>query len=205
MVGVSFQSLIASVSSSEQTVTWNSADKASNVVLSNGDLDMTCNTASFGAVRATLSRTSGKYYFEIYVVAVNGSSRAGIADGGASMTTYIGNSAKGIGCNGLAVLNITGAGWSEVGADGSATETVGDTDMFAVDITNGLFWLGKNGTWRDSGNPSAGTNQSATISAGATIYPAASSYSPGSTYRIVTKTASFAYSPPSGFSAWAAA
>ena len=46
-------------------------------------------------------------------------------------------------------------------AEGSLTGTT-VVAMLAVDIDNGKVWAGYNGTWLNSGNPSAGTNEIAT-------------------------------------------
>jgi len=46
------------------------------------------------------------------------------------------------------------------------TYTIGDTISIALDLDNGKVWFGKNGTWLNSGNPSAGTNQITTITTG---------------------------------------
>ena len=183
----------------EQTVTWSTTDKAANVALSNDNKDMTCNSASFGSCRATLGRSSGFYYFETYCVSAAGSSRTGFGNASFTLTTFLGNAANAVGVAGLA-LNTTG--YTIVGADGGSTTSTGDVHMFAIDFVNGKAYVGRNGTWRASGDPAAGLNHSVLFSG--TVYPAASSYSPGDTYRLRTKLADFSYSPPNGYQAWAA-
>ena len=51
--------------------------------------------------------------------------------------------------------------------NGNPTLTVGtDVMNFAIDITNGKAWIGKNGTWFGSGNPATGANPWWTFTAG---------------------------------------
>ena len=51
--------------------------------------------------------------------------------------------------------------------NGNTTLTVGtDVMNFAIDITNGKAWIGKNGTWFGSGNPATGANPWWTFTAG---------------------------------------
>jgi len=59
------------------TVTWNPTDSATDLAFSNGDLTVTKTVGdAVKAVRATLGRSSGKYYFEIYLNQSGGASGA---------------------------------------------------------------------------------------------------------------------------------
>ena len=42
----------------------------------------------------------------------------------------------------------------------------GDVINFAIDLNAGKFWIGKNGTWYNSGDPAAGTNATSTFTVG---------------------------------------
>jgi hypothetical protein len=42
----------------------------------------------------------------------------------------------------------------------------GDVINFAIDLSGGKFWIGKNGTWYNSGDPAAGTNATSTFTVG---------------------------------------
>lgn len=183
----------------ENAVAWNPSDKAANVVLSNGNLDANCNTAAFGAVRADTSRSSGLRCFELKIISYGGSSRAGVLSAGASLTTYLGNSASGIGAVGL-YLDVSG--FSKVGSDGGSTEATNDYLFFALNFSTGKGWFARNGIYRRGGDPAAGTLEDFTFSGA--VYPAVSSYSPGNTYRLRTKASEFQTAMPSGFASWAA-
>lgn len=202
MPGANFQALIASVaSSSTQVVTWNSADKAANITLSNGDMDAEPSGAGWIGVRATLGRASGKYYFELLMVtASHDNIILGFANSSANLQ-YPGQSANGAGVRRTAPHFVNG--WTAVntGTPGG-TATTNDVWMFAFDGDANKIWRGLNGTWNNSGDPGAGTNEWCS-SVTDTVYPMAGFFtSGGGKMRLVVDSGSFTYSPPSGFSAW---
>ena len=47
--------------------TWNPSDKGTAVTLSGGDLSTSVTAASFGVVRSTISKTTGKWYWEVQI------------------------------------------------------------------------------------------------------------------------------------------
>lgn len=200
MPGANFQALIASVaSSSEQNVTWNPSDKDTDITLSNSDRDAASSGA--GSVRSLLGRSSGKYYWEVLIQTGVGNLYIGFANSSYSITnTYPGSAASsaGVASGGNAVNT-----WTKDQA-GTFTISVGDVLGFALDLSNGKAWVSKNNTWQLTGDPAAGTNQWVSGITG-TIYPTigwVASFAAGG--RICTKTAELTYSPPSGFSRWAA-
>ena len=71
--------------------TWNPSDKGAAVTLSNGNL-----TASAGSdmVRATISKSSGKWYWEVTFDSLAGLT-LGIATSSATLTSYLGSDANG--------------------------------------------------------------------------------------------------------------
>lgn len=184
----------------EDTVTWNSADKASNIALSGSDLIATASSTAFGTVRATHGRSSGKRYFEI-LINTQGSTRSGFANSSHSLTTYVGNSARGGGFKSTAN---TVNGYT-VGNAGTFTISNGDYLMFAFDLDAGKGWVGKNNAWQLSGDPAAGTGQwiSGSNLSSDTIYPATSFYEIGTQFTLRTKNSEFSGSIPSGFVSWA--
>jgi hypothetical protein len=178
-------------------VTWNPADKSSDITLSGSDLIATMTgTNVHRLVRATHGRSTGKYYFEI----LSGSgvdSSGGVADSGASLSAYCGSNATSYGyakVNGNKYNNSTGSSYG-------ASYTSGDVVGIAVDLDAGKIWFAKNNTWQASGDPAAGTNAAYTGLSG-TKYPALSVYNNAATATGRFKSADFSYSPPSGFSAW---
>lgn len=85
----------------------------------------------------------------------------------------------------------------------AATWTTDDVIMFAVDVDAGLIWVGKNGTWHNSGNPAGGTNPTTTLVINEGVCPcigdvrAASTVSRRATINFGA--VSFAYTAPTGF------
>lgn len=184
----------------EQNVTWNPSDKASNVSLSNSDLTAGASSASFGSVRATLGRSTGKYYFEILCTTF-GSTRTGLGDGSFTLADYVGHTAKSAGFVNGANTN-TGFTLNQAGTISLAN---GDVLGFAVDGDAGKAWVSKNNVWQLTGDPAAGTGQWISWTPPVTIYPATSVYETNTSFTLRTKTSQITGSVPSGFSVWAAA
>lgn len=184
----------------EQTVTWNPSDKASNVSLTSSDRTAGASSAGFGAVRATLSRSSGKFYWEILLTVPSASSHsAGIGNGSFALTNYVGTNATSVGCNQVSTTN---NGYTVV--NGAAfTQPNGSYLMFAIDFALGYCWVGKDNAWQNSGNPSGGTNPWVSGVSGST-FPAVSVYETANSFTLRTKTSEISGTVPSGFSVWAA-
>lgn len=184
---------------SEQTVTWNPSDKDADVTLS--ESDRLAGFGGVGSVRATLSRSTGKYYFEIVCPVFAGNARIGFCDSGYSLATYPGNAANSVGCY---TTGNAASGWTKATA-GSTSWAAGDVIGFAIDLGAGYAWQAVNNTWAASGNPAAGTTPWITGIASA-VYPlTGSAGSTSTTARIYASTSELTYSPPAGFSVWAAA
>lgn len=78
-----------------------------------------------------------------------------------------------------------------------------DVCMFAVDIVTGKVWVGKNGTWWNSGDPAAGTNPLYTMSSNLTrTFKAGMVANTLGTWQGTVNFGSTppAYEPPTGFS-----
>ena len=75
--------------------TWNSADKGANITLSNGDLTCTTN-ATRNAVRSTIGKSSGKWYWEVIYDIVTGGN-VGIGTSAMALTNYPGAGATSYG------------------------------------------------------------------------------------------------------------
>jgi len=183
------------------TVTWNPLDAGSNIVLSNGDLSAETDTSSvFHTVRATLGRSSGKYYFEVTHHDAGGSYNVtmGVQRAAEALEGYyVGDTYDGWGYQ-------SNGRWYNSAMNGSAHpawQATGDTlVMCAVDLDNGHVWFGKGGVWE--GDPGAGTGAAFTNLSG-TLYPAVTPYiADGSTLTGHFTTDDQTYSPPTGFAAW---
>ena len=171
------------------TMTWNSADKNASITLSSGDLTATA-TAAAQLVRATVGKSSGKWYFEILVTEAKVFGCAGIAKIGTSTSTYVGADSDSYGY----ATDFTYSGGASTAASSSISN--GDTIGVAVDLDAGKIWFARNGVWLDIADPAAGTSERYSGLSG-TYYPASS---PGATSHTIN--ASLTYSPPSGFLTW---
>lgn len=134
------------------------------------------------------------------VLGVKVDGQLGLANATANLQ-YPGQSANGAGVRRTAPHFVSR--WTAVntGTPGG-TDANNDVWMFAFDGDANKIWRGLNGTWNNSGDPGAGTNEWCN-SVTDTVYPMAGFFtSGGGKMRLVVDSGSFAYSPPSGFSAW---
>lgn len=85
------QWLLASYSSSRTYATWNPSDKWANISLSGGDLIANNATATWHSVRSTISKSSGKWYWEYRLTsgAWLGNIMLGIGKSWATLTNYV--------------------------------------------------------------------------------------------------------------------
>jgi len=144
-----------------------------NTALSNGNLTYTRTDYSHNA-RSTLGFTKGKWYWEQKISDV--SVRIGLITSGFtnnldtdSTDAYYGTYANG----GVYLMNsASGTSWQATNNDTSRSITTytsaigasaGDILMGAVDADAGKLWLGVNGTWMNSGDPAAGSNNQITF------------------------------------------
>jgi hypothetical protein len=177
-------------------VTWNPADKSSDITLSGSDLIATMTgTSAHRMVRATHGRSTGKYYFEV-LSGAGADSMTGVADSGASLSNYCGSGATSYG-----YYQLNGNKYTNSGTGFGSSYTSGDVIGVAVDLDAGKIWFAKNNTWQASGDPAAGTNEAYSGLSG-TKYPSQSHFNNAAVATGRFKAADFSYSPPSGFSAW---
>jgi hypothetical protein len=180
------------------TATWNPADKASGITLSNGNL--TATDIGLGAVRATIARSSGKIYFEVHIDSVGTHTpNIGLADALYSLTTNLGTGAGGgASGNAWAWQNDSTTIWHNGTFSGSgANFTTGDVVAVAADLTAGKLWWAVNNAWILSGNPATGANPAFTGVTG-TLFPAVSVSGCAVTARLAAS--AFSFPPPAGFS-----
>lgn len=182
-------------------VTWNPADKSSNISLSNGDRTAACSTAAQSLVRATTARSTGKYYFEVVADSVAASGTLGyvigVAAAAVATNVYVGSTATSVGWRRSGGYLMNGS------STGSDTYVTGDIIGIAIDFATRGVWFAKNGVWQSTGNPAAGTGANRTYPNPTTMIPAMSFNN--ATVQQGTgrfKLADFSYAPPSGFSAW---
>lgn len=190
------QLLLASVTTGGggASVTWNPADAAANLVLSSGNLVVTKITNNaYGTVRSTTSKTTGKYYFEVFINEGTDSPfiQIGVANASASLTSGIGNTA-----NGWSYYQETGdKANNNVFTAYGATYTDGDVIGVALNMDDGEITFYKN-------NSSQGLAFTGLTGA---LFAAVSLYRQDSPSHQITgrfKSSDFTYSPPGGYSPW---
>jgi len=81
-----------------------------------------------------------------------------------------------------------------------ATPSAGDIIQFAFDAATGELWVGRNGTWLNSGDPAAGTGEVTTVSLSYS-WVAAMCDAATQDNEVNFGQRAFAYTPPSGFKA----
>lgn len=188
---------------SGSTTTWSPTDKTSTVALSGGNLIATFpNDGNNKGIRSTTGKTSGKWYWEVNITTVGATSGSiGIKRADANLITSSFRAAR------------TASGtWSVSTGDGLVDNaggsvdayTTGDVLMFAMDLTSGFLWTGKNGTWQGGGNPAAGTGYQASSIPAAVAWHAYSLLGDFLAQKVNTincGATAFTCTPPSGFSA----
>jgi hypothetical protein len=142
------------------TTTFDPANTAAQIVLSNGNLTATINNqgASYFNTRSIASHATGKFYWELTIVAIEASGQTDLGFGNASagVLGFDSNDSAGGFDNGTALAinsafgaTITSAGW-----------TVTNVVSIAIDLGGQLVWYRVNsGNWNNSGaaNPATGT------------------------------------------------
>ncbi len=188
--------------------TWDPTWSVAGVTYSNGDLSISGNSSGNKNVRTTFGVTAGKTYWEINVdagVAANDAGGLGICESiMPNYVAYIGSQASGLAW-GYGTFPQYFVSWSGVTVNGAPPTTsyvaAGIVYMFALDMTGGKLWAGQDGSWYNSGNPTANTNPIATGITG-TVYPGVTFYqSSGNAFTANFGGSPFKYPVPSGFQA----
>ena len=175
---------------------WNPLDKSSSVIIT-GLQAANNGTASVGGVRADQSKTTGKWYFEATINQINntyGILSIGVSNWYANLGQYIGVNSDGVSYMGSGYAYYNGNYiWNNTGA-----MAVNDVIGVAFDADAKKIWFSRNGVF--GGSPAAGTGaiEVPTLSV---YYPTFGSYQDDAATANFGLTA-FAYSPPSGFSAF---
>jgi len=156
---------------------------APNATLTNGNLTTT------GNYQSSIGIGSGKFYWEVTFSASNGYTGLGFTDG--VYNNYVRYAPA----------------YGSIGAAGNVTVAIGSQSTYAsgtfmgcIDFASGKYWMGMNGTWFSSGNPSAGTNHTGTFGTSSTgsWFPECNEYT-GGTSNFNFGQRPFAYSAPTGF------
>jgi len=178
-------------------VTWNPSDKSANIALSGGNLlaQQSATNTWNGTVRATIGKSTGKWYWEVVVTNLNpdNSFIGAVCNSTAPLTNYCGSDANGWGYyyDGTKYHSGSSAAYGSSYATGAVIGV-------ALDMDNGKVWFSKDGTWQASGDPAAGTNAAYTGLTG-TLYPATSLYRNNNQATGRFASSSWTGSAPTGF------
>ena len=153
--------------------TLNPLAKGANVTLTEGNLQFTSNNR-YGTV-GTFGLSSGKWYWEVKVVDAGSDIQVGIFQGGGNIGYP--NAELGKTSQGWSVISIGGNRLHNLSQSsyGGAAFSDGDILMVALDMDNGKWYMGKNNSWFDSGNPATSSSPAHTGITG-TIFPAIATY-----------------------------
>ncbi len=169
--------------------TWNPSDKNASITLANANTTATMPSGSgVGAVRATVGKSAGKWYWEVTVDLVDVNA-IGVGNTSATLSGYVGSDANGWGYGSFDGNKQTGG----VGTAYGATYTTGDIISVALDMDAGTLVFYKNGA-------SQGT---AFTGLTGTLYPMISLLAGGAADQMTANfgASTFAYTPPAGHNA----
>ena len=172
----------------------NPLSKGANVSATNGNLNAVISGGSAESLQSTLGMASGKWYCEM--TAGGGGSIFGITTVGANLSSWVGSDTKGYGYRGD-----TGAVMYNSSAlvSGMSTFASGDVISLAFDADTGKLWFAKNGTWYNSGSPSAGTNATVSSIASGTWFVSVGRIAATNDAQFNFGQQPFAYTAPTGF------
>jgi hypothetical protein len=141
---------------------YNPAQADYNPLFSNGNTTTASNTSvnAFSNARATLAMLSGKYYAEFKITSSDANMDIGLIKYTSGVRSannwglyYQNDGAVALKADGSININNVTSGTSFSGY------ASGDILQLAFDRTSEKIWLGKNGIWFNSGDPSNGTNE----------------------------------------------
>jgi len=151
---------------------------AGHVTLSEGNTVAQVSTAGWETFKSTFAVKSGKWYWEVRV-ADDGRQFVGVCTASSDATSVDDVYTR----SGLWNLYYNGDRYNDGGAaDTSATYTFTTDDilMLALDADAGELYVGKNGTWFNSGDPAGGTGHvlpsTGTFPSGEYLHPTGSIY-----------------------------
>jgi len=179
------------MSSNTNFATWNPLTMGSRASLGDGNLTMQGTSIDLCGVTANMGITSGKWYWEIYIARGYATFMyVGLSSGYEGGGDYSGYSQLNGMVPGAIRLRNNGTlhdssssddpdRWGTITLTSTGVQSFDDGDimMLALDYDNKKLWFGKNGTFMNSGNPAAGSNQQVSWDGDVPIiYPAAEPY-----------------------------
>jgi hypothetical protein len=197
------QQVLLGLHAASSGTTWNTTDNPSGITRSNGNLTATAVSSGSGSgdgvgLKATTSKSSGKWYFEVLLGTINSFAEVGIAKSTIDIMSLIGLDADGWGyiLSGGGIINDGNYVKTDAGSIAGAADVIG----VACNFDDHLLYFSKNGTYRFSASPGAQIG-GVTIASGA-WFPAAFFDTGGDSMTLRCAAADLSYSPPSGYTAW---
>ena len=196
--------------------TLNGVSKDPGITLAEGNLKYVQNATGTNGCVGTFGLTQGKWYFEVKDELVGTDTQIGVydgTDGKGYPTAYLGENSSSWGVISINGNRIHNGSQSSYGSGFSSNDII----MVAIDMDNGTWYAGKNGTWFNSGNPATGSNPAHSgINGGTgTIFPAISNNNTGNLSYLhnfgsppfsissgnsdANGYGNFEYAPPSGY------
>jgi hypothetical protein len=184
---------------------------SNSFTFSNGNLQASATTSGGGrGITGSVAMLSGKFYAEFVVTSWGSSSNADIGILRSDTTVMTTSSFAASGCIGTYLSN--GYAINQGGtvanngtnlATGLTTYTTSDVVQIAYDATNGKLYFGKNNTWLNSANPSAGTGGFSVTTGYGYLYAFGVTSNGSQTGTVVANFGQqpFTYTPPTGFNA----
>ena len=165
-----------------------------NVTLTQGNLVSNV-SSGFQLARSTIWLTSGKWYWEV-ICDDTGNGFVGIS----GQAELLNNRGAMYDSDSFNIRTTNGNKYLGDGNDSSYGSAISDGDvvMVAVDCDAGKAWIGKAGTWFNSGDPAAGSNEGKSGITGA-VSPSVSLYDNEDYTMNFGANMSFAHTPPTGF------
>jgi hypothetical protein len=182
--------------SSAMLATFSMTDKNTSITLSNGNLTATA-TSSEVAVRATVGKTSGKWYWEVTAgSASSGLTSIGVLSMTAQLDFGLGNgAAPGAGYSPSGTLSATSSSGTSACAF-SSSAVIG----IALDLNMGVIYFSQSGVWQGGADPVSGSGGLSLGSISEAFYPAVS-LGYGDVLTANFGQSSFAHAVPAGYEA----
>ena len=204
------QQLISAIGSTSYA-SLNPDDSMTGLVLSEGNLKVTrSGGTTWGTIRATVGKSSGKFVFEVTTPATNNYSMKGICtnsyalNGSTPVNSYLGQVGFTASVAWGDLNNTFYTSGSPMTLSNSIKPTQYSTHMIAVDATYRKAWIksSQDSGWASGGDPASGTTPTWTWSSALTIYPAVSLYTINTYVTCNFGATPFVNTVPTGFTGW---
>ena len=176
--------------------TLNSVKKDGQTTLSNGNLQASGSQSSTYNIntQGTFAQSSGKWYYEVEFTSGSGSCAVGW-----TRTTL--RSSDNPTTGGGIVYRPTNGDYVDLAGNNPTTPpttSTGTVIQVAIDLDAGKIWFGSGGTYFNSGDPSAGSNEAMTFTGGSELLaPAVRTMA--ATFNFNFGQRAFSYTAPTGF------